>query len=171
MTYRNGVAGRLRTAIVLSTTEEACTVFAAGQRAVMPYADPFPKPRAKRVAPGHLVAVATVPNGSVAEGSAVEGSAVVVWRWFDAVVLEQAGRSVSLWEPGHGMVVAEPRDLQRATGRLAGCRRRGSRTGHESCRSGSGVRQRTCWPMIPVRPTQTQSAALLPEESAGHLRA
>jgi hypothetical protein len=103
MSDQDGAVGRLRPAIVLSTTEDACTVFAAGQRAVMPYADPFPKPRAKRVAPGHLVAVATV----------ADVAAVVVWRWFDAVVLERAGRSVSLWEPGHGVVLAEPRDLQR----------------------------------------------------------
>jgi hypothetical protein len=103
MSDQDEAAARLRPAIVLSTTEDACTVFAAGQRAVIPYADPFPKPRAKRVAPGHLVAVATVAD--------VAG--VVVWRWFDAVVLERAGTSVSLWEPGHGVVLAEPRDLQR----------------------------------------------------------
>ena len=100
---RDASDGRLSKAIVLSTTEDACTVFAAGQRAVVPYADPFPTPRAKRVTPGHLVAVAAAANGS----------GVVVWRWFDAVVLEQTGRSVSLWEPGHGVVLAEPRDSQR----------------------------------------------------------
>jgi hypothetical protein len=100
---RDAPDGRLSKAIVLSTTEDACTVFAAGQRAVVPYARPFPAPRATRVTPGHLVAVAAEANGS----------AVVVWRWFDAVVLEQAGRSVSLWEPGHGVVLAEPRDMQR----------------------------------------------------------
>jgi hypothetical protein len=95
-------AGRLRRAIVLSTTEDACIVFANGEREVVRYAQPFPKPRAERVAPGHLVAVAT----------AVDGSAVVVWRWFDAVVLEAADRSVTLWEPAHGSVVAEPRNPQ-----------------------------------------------------------
>jgi hypothetical protein len=100
---RDASDGRLSKAIVLSTTEDACTVFAAGQRAVVPYADPFPTPRVTRVTPGHLVAVAT----------AASGSAVVVWRWFDAVVLDQAGRSVGLWEPGHGVVRAEPRDSER----------------------------------------------------------
>jgi hypothetical protein len=70
---------------------------------VVPYAQPFPTPRAERVAPGHLVAVA----------AAASGSAVVVWRWFDAVVLEEAGRSVSLWEPAHGEVLAVPRNSQR----------------------------------------------------------
>jgi hypothetical protein len=100
---RDASDGRLSKAIVLSTTEDACTVFAADQQVVVPYAHPFPAPRANRVAPGHLVAVATAANRS----------AVVVWRWFDAVVLEQAGGSVSLWEPGHGVVLAEPRDVQR----------------------------------------------------------
>jgi hypothetical protein len=100
---RDAPGGRLRKAIVLSATEDACTVFTAGQRAVVGYAGPFPRPRAGRVAPGHLVAVATAANGSD----------VVVWRWFDAVVLEGAGRSVSLWEPAHGLVLAEPRDPQR----------------------------------------------------------
>ncbi len=68
----------------------------------MPYAKAFPKPRADRVAPGHLVAVAT----------AADGSQVVVWRWFDAVVLEVDGTSVSLWEPGQGTVLARPRNPQ-----------------------------------------------------------
>jgi hypothetical protein len=54
------------------------------------------------VAPGHLVAVA----------NAADGSKAVVWRWFDAVVLDVEGSSVSLWEPVHGTVLAEPRDPQ-----------------------------------------------------------
>jgi hypothetical protein len=95
---------RLRQAIVLSTTEEACTAFANGQRVVLPYARPFPTPRAERVAPGHLVAATTAPDGSE----------VVIWRWFDAVVLDGAGTTVSLWEPAHGSVLAEPRNPQRA---------------------------------------------------------
>ncbi len=64
---RDAFDGRLSKAIVLSTTEDACTVFAAGRRAVVPYADPFPTPRAKRVTPGHLVAVASAANGSGAQ--------------------------------------------------------------------------------------------------------
>lgn len=97
---RSVSVGPLRTAVVLSTTEQACTVFGAGRRAVVPYAQPFPEPRVERVVPGHLVAIA-------------DGAGVVVWRWFDAVVLERAGASVSLWEPAHGVVVAEPRDPMR----------------------------------------------------------
>jgi hypothetical protein len=93
---------RLRHAIVLSTTEDACTVFADGQQAVVPYAPFFPEPRSERVAPGHLVALAAT----------ADGSEVVVWRWFDAVVLGTDGGSVSFWEPGHGSVIAEPRDAR-----------------------------------------------------------
>jgi hypothetical protein len=96
--------GRLRRAIVLSTTEEECVVFAQGQRTVVPYASAFPRPRTERVTPGHLVALA----------EAADGSQVVVWRWFDAVVVKVEAGSVSLWEPGHGTVLAVPRDHQRA---------------------------------------------------------
>ena len=38
---------------------------------------------------------------------------MVVWRWYDAVVLgEEAADSVRLWEPAHGEVVAERRRSQ-----------------------------------------------------------
>ena len=100
--HQGAPGGRLRRAFVLRTTEEECTVFAESQRAVLRYAQAFPKPRVDRVAPGHLVAVAT----------AADGSQVVVWRWFDAVVLETDGKSVRLWEPAHGSVLAEPRNPQ-----------------------------------------------------------
>jgi hypothetical protein len=54
----------------------------------------------ERVSPGHLVAIATAPDGTD----------VVVWRWYDAVVLNVAeDGSVRLWEPAHGEVVARPR--------------------------------------------------------------
>jgi hypothetical protein len=60
----------------------------------------FPSPRAERVSPGHLVAIATGPDGAD----------VVVWRWYDTVVLgtEDDG-SVRLWEPAHGEVIARAR--------------------------------------------------------------
>jgi hypothetical protein len=51
------------------------------------------------VSPGHLVAVATAPDGTEA----------VVWRWYDAVVLGEEAGMVRLWEPSHGEVVAQPR--------------------------------------------------------------
>lgn len=75
-------------------------VFAAAQRAMVPYASVFPRPRAERVAPGHLVALV----------KAADASHVVVWRWFDAVVVNVQNGLVSLWEPGHGAVLAVPRD-------------------------------------------------------------
>jgi hypothetical protein len=60
----------------------------------------FPSPRVERVSPGHLVAIATRPGGAD----------VVVWRWYDAVVLGiEDGGSVRLWEPAHGEVIAQAR--------------------------------------------------------------
>jgi hypothetical protein len=54
----------------------------------------------ERVLPGHLVAVATAPHGRT----------VVVWRWYDAVVLGRGDDgSVRLWEPAHGEVAARAR--------------------------------------------------------------
>lgn len=64
------------------------------------FAPMFPSPRTERVSPGHLVAIATGPGGSE----------VVVWRWYDAVVLgHENDGAVRLWEPAHGEVIAEPR--------------------------------------------------------------
>ena len=94
----------LRRAIVLGADEETCTVVMQEQRVEVPYADFFPRPRSERVAPGHLVAVRAVSGDT----------GVVVWRWFDAVVLEQVAGQVRLWEPHHGEVIAEVRDPQRA---------------------------------------------------------
>ncbi|MDP9093668.1 MAG: hypothetical protein M3N95_12230 [Actinomycetota bacterium] len=52
------------------------------------------------MSPGHLVAIATGPKG-------VE---VVVWRWYDAVLLSsEPDGSVRLWEPAHGEVTANTR--------------------------------------------------------------
>lgn len=93
-----------RPALVLGTSEDACTVFVQNQRAVVPYASFFPRPRAERVSPGHLVSTAAAPDG-------VD---VVVWRWFDAVVLQDAAGQVRLWEPGHGEVLAQARDPRRS---------------------------------------------------------
>lgn len=78
-------------------------MFAQDQRSVLPYAAPFPRPREQRVAPGHLVAIATAPGGHD----------VVVWRWFDAVILDgSTADAVRLWEPAHGEVVARARDAR-----------------------------------------------------------
>jgi hypothetical protein len=93
-------ARRLYPAVVLGSTEDSCTVVADGQVQEIGYAVPFPRPRADRVSPGHLVAVAT----------AADGTQVAVWRWFDAVVVDPSAPEVALWEPLHGHVQARPRE-------------------------------------------------------------
>jgi hypothetical protein len=97
-------AAPLRLAVVVGADDEACTVVAQDRRTTVPFAPFFPRPRAGRVTPGHLVALAATPG---------DGE-VVVWRWFDAVVVEEAGGQVRLWEPAHGEVLARGRDPQRA---------------------------------------------------------
>ena len=72
---------------------------AEGRAVCVGYAPQFPVPRRERVLPGHLVAVAEAPG--------VPG--VVVWRWYDAVVLGGDAGSVRLWEPAHGEVAARRR--------------------------------------------------------------
>lgn len=90
----------LRTARVVCVDEHACEVWSHGKLSWVGFARMFPSPRVERVSPGHLVAVAGGPNGND----------VVVWRWYDAVVLgtEEDG-SVRLWEPAHGEVIAKAR--------------------------------------------------------------
>jgi len=87
---------------VLRVEEDACQVLTEGQVVSVRYASQFPRPRTERVSPGHLVAVAEVPDGSDA----------VVWRWYDAVVLANEAGSIRLWEPAHGEVVAQRRRPQ-----------------------------------------------------------
>ncbi len=41
--------------------------------------------------------------------TAADGAEVVVWRWYDAVVLGEEPGLVRLWEPAHGEVAARPR--------------------------------------------------------------
>ena len=90
---------RLRCGIVLGVQEDTCQIFWHWQRSSVQYAAGFPSPRIERVAPGNLVAVATTPNGTE----------VVIWRWYDAVVVAEETGLVRLWEPAHGEVVAQPR--------------------------------------------------------------
>ena len=96
------ITPRLRCGIVLRAEEDACQVLAGGQVVSVRYAPQFPAPRRERVLPGHLVAVAQAPGAS----------AVVVWRWYDAVVLGSDAGSVRLWEPAHGEVAAQRRRPQ-----------------------------------------------------------
>ena len=91
-----------RCGIVLRVQEATCEIFRQGQPWSVGYAKQFPSPHAERVSPGHLVAVATAPDGSE----------VVVWRWYDAIVLGEEAGLIRLWEPAHGEVVAQPRRAQ-----------------------------------------------------------
>ena len=90
---------RLRSAIVVRVSEDVCQIVIDGHLHSVRYATVFPSPRVERILPGHLVAVATGPDGSD----------VVVWRWYDAVVLVVQANAITLWEPSHGEVVARPR--------------------------------------------------------------
>ena len=94
----------LRPALVLGSSEDVCSVFAANEQVVVQYAPFFPHPRAERVFAGHLVATM----------AAADGAGLVVWRWLDAVVLEHVAGQVRLWEPGHGEVLAQARDPRRS---------------------------------------------------------
>ena len=38
---------------------------------------------------------------------------MVLWRWFDAVVVESSAESVTVWEPAHGTVFASRRNSER----------------------------------------------------------
>ena len=100
-----GITPRLHCGIVLRSGEDACQVMAGGTVASVGYASQFPAPRRERVLPGHLVAIAEAP-----------GAAVVVWRWYDAVVLGSDAESVQLWEPAHGVVAAQRRRAQQRYG-------------------------------------------------------
>lgn len=94
-----GDQGRLHRGIVLRSKENACEVLLGGRPMWARYAGAFPNPRVERVSPGHLVALAT----------AAGDTPVVVFRWYDAVVLGAAGDQVRMWEPAHGEVLATPR--------------------------------------------------------------
>ena len=96
----------LHCGIVLRSEEDACQVVAGGEIVSVRYASQFPAPRRDRVLPGHLVAIAEAPDAS----------AVVVWRWYDAVVLGSDIGSVRLWEPAHGDVAAQRRRPQQQYG-------------------------------------------------------
>jgi hypothetical protein len=76
-------------------------VLSSSGTTLVEYAAPF-RSRAASLTPGHLVAVTTTS----------EAAPVIIWRWFDAVVLEQSAEEVRLWEPAHGEVLAQPRSEQ-----------------------------------------------------------
>lgn len=100
------ITPRLRCGIVLGSEEDACQALTRGKIVSVRYAPQFPAPRRERVLPGHLVAIAEAPDAV----------AVVVWRWYDAVVLGSDTGSVRLWEPAHGEVAAQRRRPQQQYG-------------------------------------------------------
>lgn len=111
-TEQEPTSGRLHRGIVLRSNEDDCEVLIQGRRSTVGYARPFPAPRTERVSPGHLVALASTPDGTSA----------VVWRWYDAVVVgDGVNGVVRLWEPSHGEVAALSRhpDLPRHLGSRA----------------------------------------------------
>jgi hypothetical protein len=90
---------RLRCGVVLRVLQDTCLISRAGQLYQVGYVPAFPSPRTERISPGHLVAVATD----------ADGGELVVWRWYDAVVLGGEADLVRLWEPAHGEIVARSR--------------------------------------------------------------
>lgn len=91
---------RLRLGIVLRVGESACEVQTEAGAVSVQFASQFPRPRVERVSPGHLVALA----------KGATGDEIVVWRWYDAVVLGvDEGGLVLLWEPAHGELLAKRR--------------------------------------------------------------
>jgi hypothetical protein len=91
----------LRTAVVLEPGPSECVVGTGEGRRTVGYSAPFGA-RANELRPGHLVALAD------------SDPELVVWRWFDAVVLgPQDDGEVRLWEPAHGAVAARPRRPER----------------------------------------------------------
>jgi len=96
----NDSAGaRLESALVVRVREDACEVVKDRRLYWVRYATQFPSPRIECVSPGHLVALATAPDATE----------VVVWRWYDAVVLGAETGLIRMWEPSHGEVLARPR--------------------------------------------------------------
>ena len=100
-TQHDQIDRRLRCATVLRVDETGCEVSGADGRRTARFAPTFPSPRRERVQPGNLVATVT----------ASDGLEVVLWRWYDAVVLGEDDGAIRLWEPAHGEVLARPRDV------------------------------------------------------------
>jgi hypothetical protein len=71
-----------RAAVVLRPKEQHCEVSFGVETAVVGYGIPF-SPRARTLTPGHRVAVTDGPDAAL----------LIIWRWYDAVVLEQGCRT------------------------------------------------------------------------------
>lgn len=99
----DSTVARLDSALVVRVREDGCEIAKDRRFYSVRYATQFPSPRIERVSPGHLVALATAPDGTE----------VVVWRWYDAVVLGVETGLIRMWEPSHGEVLARPRATDR----------------------------------------------------------
>lgn len=89
----------LRCAVVLRVREDECDVIRDGGLHTAQFASMFPSPRTERVQPGNVVAMT----------AASDGTETVLWRWYDAVVLDDGSDAITLWEPAHGEVQAQAR--------------------------------------------------------------
>lgn len=98
-THPDHTARALHCAVVLRVRPDECDVLHRRQLCTARFAPMFPRPRTERVQPGNLVAITAAPDGT----------ATVLWRWYDAVVLDDEEDGVRLWEPAHGEVLAQPR--------------------------------------------------------------
>ena len=87
----------LRCGIVLRSGEDACQVLAGAEVASVRFAAQFPAPRRERVLPGHLVAIAAAPDAG-GQDAGGQDAGMVVWRWYDAVVLGSEAEFVQLWD-------------------------------------------------------------------------
>lgn len=94
---------QLRCGVVLRVREDECEVLRGGRLRHVRFAPTFPSPRTERVQPGNIVAMTTASNGSE----------IVLWRWYDAVVLGNEKGAIRLWDPAHGEVMAQPRAAYR----------------------------------------------------------
>src|SRR2546430_15145288 len=88
-TNQDLVPARLHCGIVVRVREDTCEIVRDRQLCSVRYATPFPSPRTERVSPGHLVAIATAPDGTEA----------VVWRGDGPRPPRAGGRPV---RPGGG---------------------------------------------------------------------
>ena len=79
--------------------EAACDVLRDRRIHTVRFAPMFPSPRTERVRPGNLVVMT----------AASDGTESVLWRWYDAVVLDDEAEAIRLWEPAHGEVLARAR--------------------------------------------------------------
>lgn len=94
---------QLRIGLVLRVREDECEVLSSGRERLARFAPMFPSPRTERVQPGNIVAMT----------STADGVEIVLWRWYDAVVLGEGEHVIRLWEPAHGEVTAQPRPMYR----------------------------------------------------------